>query len=130
MSRMLTMRFAVVGLLALLAQPESQAKPAGDYAQTCRDVRTNGSLVQARCQTRDGNWRDTSLDYSRCVGPVINNDGNLYCQQGYSQDGWQGGLPTGDYQQTCQDMRTNETDLSSRSQTRDGYSRTPSVANR
>src|SRR5260370_8048495 len=114
MSRMLTMRFAVVGLLALLAQPESQAKPAGDYAQTCRDVRTNGSLVQARCQTGDGNWRDTSLDYSRCVGPVINNDGNLYCQQGYSQDGCQGGLPIGDYHQTRQATSTNDTLLAHR----------------
>ena len=127
MYRMMTMTFAVVGLLALLAPTESQAQPAGDYAQTCRDIRTNGSWVQARCQTRDGGWRDTSLDYSRCVGPVINNDGNLYCQQGYSQGGWQGGLPSGDYQQTCQDVRTNGSVLEARCQKRDGGWRNTSL---
>src|SRR6478752_6429424 len=35
--------------------------PYGSYSQTCQDVRVNGNELQARCEKRNGGWRDTSL---------------------------------------------------------------------
>src|SRR5215472_9340454 len=84
---MRTLMFAVVATSMLLfsaavcqAQP---GLPPGDYGQTCRDMGMNGDQLQARCQTKDGNWRETSLDYRDCHGsPVINDDGHLRCGTG------------------------------------------------
>lgn len=91
--------------------------PGGSYAETCQDITTNGAILQARCQKQDGDWHDTSLDYSRCRGQVINDDGNLRCEtagQGYA------GLPGGDYTLTCHDIRTKGTLLQARCQKTDG----------
>jgi hypothetical protein len=99
--------------------------PSGGYTQTCQDIRTNGSTLEARCQTRDGNWNRTSLqEFNRCTGQVENDDGRLVCNkegnngQGYGQGNGQGyrrdggperrdGVPSGGYAQTCRDIRTN-----------------------
>jgi major membrane immunogen (membrane-anchored lipoprotein) len=101
--------------------------PYGTYQQTCRDVRMSGDRLQARCQKKDGGWRDTSMDYRSCRGSIINDDGNLRCgggpswQMGGGRGGyWQGGLPEGDYRRTCQNVRMNGDRLEARCQKRDG----------
>lgn len=99
--------------------------PQGGYQQTCQNIRMNGDRLEARCQKRDGGWRDTSMDYRTCGGTVINDDGNLRCggggwQGGRMGGGWYGGLPQGDYQQTCQNVRTNGDRLEARCQKKDG----------
>jgi hypothetical protein len=54
--------------------------PPGDYVQTCRNIQTNGNRLDAECQTRDGNWRRTSLNnLDRCTGAVANDNGHLVC---------------------------------------------------
>jgi hypothetical protein len=54
--------------------------PPGDYVQTCRNIQTNGNRLDAECQTRDGNWRRTSLNnLDRCNSPVANDNGHLVC---------------------------------------------------
>jgi CVNH domain len=53
--------------------------PGGDYAKTCHDIRTNGTVLQAHCQKKDGSFRKTSIDYRGCRGTVINDDGYLRC---------------------------------------------------
>lgn len=54
--------------------------PAGSYSQTCRDVRVRWNVLLARCQDRDGGWRDTSLEaFGRCNGRIENIDGQLRC---------------------------------------------------
>src|SRR5437899_1635966 len=111
------MLFAITGLVMIvclqrsaLAQWQS-SMPPGDYGQTCQDMRMNGSLLEARCQKRDGGWRTSSLDMRGCRGQasnVINDDGYLRCGEsaGYNQPGWQG-APSGDYTQTCRNIRRN-----------------------
>lgn len=100
-------------------------QPYGNYQQTCQNIRTRGDRLEARCQKRDGGWRDTSIDYRRCRGQIVNDDGNLRCDNsGRSQRGrgagWRGGLPEGSYQQTCQNVNMRGNLLQARCAKRDG----------
>lgn len=116
----------------------AQRLPPGDYMQTCRDMRTSGSSVRASCQKRDGSWRTSTLDYRSCNGgAVINDNGNLRCggssfageNFGGRRRGWDGGLPPGDYKQTCRDMRISGNRLDASCQKRDGGWRNTSLNN-
>src|SRR5215471_6731559 len=53
--------------------------PYGDYQQTCRNIRNNGYRLDATCQKRSGNWRNTSLNYRDCQSSIVNDDGRLRC---------------------------------------------------
>jgi hypothetical protein len=56
--------------------------PYGGYMQTCRDVQTYGSTLQATCEKRNGSWRQTSLrHFNRCVSSIENNNGKLVCSR-------------------------------------------------
>src|SRR5579864_1315100 len=104
--------------------------PSGGYAQTCQQIRTNGSTLEAQCQARDGDWKGTSLqNFNQCVGEIENDNGRLVCDkgnnsgqgyrqgdqqgdrhdngQGYRHDDQQNGAPYGGYSQTCQNIRTS-----------------------
>jgi major membrane immunogen (membrane-anchored lipoprotein) len=98
--------------------------PPGDYQQSCRDIRSNGSQLIATCRKQDGSWRNTSLDTVSCRGNVVNDDGQLRCASGGSYGGgWQGGyqaVPPGDYQKTCQNIYINNGDLVASCQKSDG----------
>lgn len=126
----------MAGGRTLFAQP---GLPPGDYQQTCRDMRVDGARLDARCQTRDGGWHETSVDFRSCNGSIINDDGNLRCGGGdyrgeYNRDrdhdgdhdrdherGWRNrGLPAGDYQETCRDMHVNGDRLEASCQKRNG----------
>ncbi len=107
-------------------------RPRGDYQQTCRDIRYNGSILTASCQKRDGGWRSSSLDYRGCRGPVINDNGNLRCGEGGPGSAGNvgpGGLPRGDYRLTCQNIRMDGSKLVANCQKRDGGWRTSNVDN-
>lgn len=55
--------------------------PRGSYAQTCQNVNVSGNTLQASCQKKNGQWRNTSLhNYNRCQGDIINNNGKLQCR--------------------------------------------------
>lgn len=132
------MRGHILAILAALtvvfAPPQAglaQGAPYGSYQQTCRDVRTNGDRLFARCQRVDGGWNDTSLDFRNCRGEVINDNGNLRCGGGgndnrggyYDNRGYgygRGGLPPGDYKRTCRNMYMNGDRLSATCQRVDG----------
>jgi len=61
--------------------------PSGGYAQTCKDVRVRYGVLRARCQDRDGDWRDTSLEaFSRCGAAIENIDGQLRCMNRGDRD--------------------------------------------
>ena len=114
--------------------------PPGDYVQTCRNIRSDGNVLVAECQKRDGGWRRTSLDLGQCSGGIVNNNGNLTCgggngysnggynggynnggyNNGYGYGGYQNGLPAGDYVQTCRNMRMDGNRLLAECQKRDG----------
>jgi len=57
-------------------------QPQGSYQQSCQNVSVRGNELRARCQTKDGGWRDSSLNnYQRCRRDIGNDDGNLHCEQ-------------------------------------------------
>ncbi len=54
--------------------------PRGSYVETCQDIHTDGNTLIARCQKRNGSWRDTTLrHYDRC-GTIENDNGRLSCR--------------------------------------------------
>lgn len=56
--------------------------PNGSYTQSCMNIHVDGDDLKARCQTRDGDVRDTKLDdYRKCQSDIINDNGQLRCQK-------------------------------------------------
>jgi len=125
--------------------------PSGGYAQTCQDIRTDGTTLEARCQTRDGDWNRTSLqNFNQCTSQIENDNGRLVCTKGRDSDHrdneYQQGdrrdsdhdfrreerrnePPDGGYRQTCQDARVSGTTLLASCQKRNGGWRQSSLRN-
>src|SRR5438270_43418 len=50
------------------------------YTQSCKDIKSHGDRLEARCKTVNGDWQNTSIDdYRKCHGQIVNQDGNLRC---------------------------------------------------
>ena len=94
--------------------------PYGNYQQTCRNIRNNGYRLDATCQKRSGNWRNTSLNYRDCQSSIVNDDGRLRCASSGYGDRWRGGVPRGPYEQTCRNIRVDGNRLNATCQKRDG----------
>ena len=94
------------------------------YTQSCKDIKTHGDDLDARCKTRNGDWHNTSLDdYIKCHGQIVNDDGNLRCvvgAPGAPVGVYSGGAPGGSYTQSCQEIRAHGDDLEARCQTNGG----------
>jgi hypothetical protein len=58
---------------------EVRQLPGGTYRDSCRDFAVDGRRLEARCRRRNGDWRDTEIDFSRCKSPIRNDDGRLTC---------------------------------------------------
>ncbi|WP_438027932.1 hypothetical protein [Sorangium sp. So ce233] len=55
-------------------------EPRGSYRRTCTDIRTVRGTLYATCKDRRGNDRETRmLDYRRCPGDIMNDNGRLRC---------------------------------------------------
>jgi hypothetical protein len=122
------------GKLRCIVTPGYQAAPTvevavginGPYTQTCKDIKNHDGVLEARCQTRGGDWHRTSMnDFAGCHGQIINDDGELHCVVG---DGrypvaTSAGLPPGSYTGSCDGIHTHGDDLIAHCQTRDGGSR-------
>jgi hypothetical protein len=107
------------------------APQGGDYVETCREIRRNGSMLYAQCQKRDGGWRSTSLNTRNCRSQIVNDNGYLTCAQSggghYGRPGY--GIPPGDYRRTCNDIRVNGERLEATCQKVDGGWRSTSLDN-
>jgi hypothetical protein len=70
--------------------------PRGSYRETCRDIEVRGDQLRARCEDVYGGWNTTTLDFDRCVGDIVNDNGRLQCTR-------RGGrvVPPGNYTQSC-----------------------------
>lgn len=55
--------------------------PPGDYQLTCQNIRVDGDKLYASCQKRDGEWRNSRLDFDDCRSPIINDNGRLRCSR-------------------------------------------------
>jgi len=100
-------------------------EPRGSFTQTCRDISVRWGVLRARCQTRDNQWLDTSLQgYGRCTSDISNENGQLRCGgSGGNYGGNYGGgnygrnVPGGSYTQTCREIRTHGNGLTAVCQT-------------
>ena len=71
-----------LALVGLSISAFAQAQPPGSYQQSCRDIRVQGRTLTAVCRGDEGRARETSLDISRCVGDIGNDNGRLQCNGG------------------------------------------------
>lgn len=53
--------------------------PPGSYRESCRDFSLENRRPGARCRRRNGEWRDTEIDFKLCKAPIWNDDGRLVC---------------------------------------------------
>ena len=99
---------------------------SGPYTQNCKDIKSHGDDLEARCKTVNGDWNHTKLDdYRKCKGQIVNEDGNLKCVAvgyGAGRAGF-GNWPAGSYTQSCDSIRIDGDDLKAHCQTRDGGAR-------
>ncbi|HKF23094.1 MAG TPA: CVNH domain-containing protein [Candidatus Angelobacter sp.] len=88
--------------------------PRGSYRETCRDIEVRGDQIRARCQDVGGNWIPSSLDFDRCVGDIVNDNGHLACT-------YRGGrtVPFGNYTETCSRIYVRGDNLRAMCQTAD-----------
>jgi len=107
---------------SVIGDSQQRGVPGGDYQLTCRDIRTDGYMLKASCQKRDGNWHSSSLDTRNCRSQIVNDDGRLHCTQG-------SGIPPGDYRLTCENIRINGQRLDASCQKEDGSRRNTSLDN-
>lgn len=111
-------------------QWQGRGLPYGSYQQTCRNIRDNGHRLDATCQKRNGDWRNTSLDYRNCRGAIINDNGHLRCTNNDRyRDRWHGGIPPGSYQQTCRRISVHGNWLEATCQKRNGAWRDTTLRN-
>ena len=101
---------------------------SGPYTQNCKDIKSHGDDLEARCKTVNGDWHNTKLDdYRKCHGQIVNDDGNLKCVAAVGRVGYpgniQGNWPAGSYAQSCDSIRIDGDDLKAHCQTRDGSAR-------
>ena len=90
--------------------------PPGSYQDSCSDIRANGGELRARCQMRDGEWRESSLYYRDCYQEITNQNGRLTCGRRHHHHM----LPRGSYRETCRHLSMNGDILSAECQRRDG----------
>ena len=48
---------------------ETVRLPAGSYRESCRDFSVENRRLEARCRRKNGDWRDTAIDLTRCKKP-------------------------------------------------------------
>jgi hypothetical protein len=84
MMRTLSLALAATVVVGFSAAPQvASAAPDGSYRSSCRDWRTDGSILTATCSAGYG-WRQSSIDYLRCRGDIANDRGRLVCRNEWS----------------------------------------------
>jgi hypothetical protein len=93
------------------------------YTQTCKDIKSHGDELEARCKNNNGDWQNTSIhDYRKCHGQIVNQDGALRCVAA-GVGGVAANVPFGSYTQSCQNVRVNGDDLEAECSTNGGDTR-------
>ena len=54
--------------------------PYGSYSQTCQNIQVDGYTLRARCEKKNGHWRDTSLNNFSGCRDIENDNGKLKCR--------------------------------------------------
>ena len=83
------------------------------YTQNCKDIKSHGDELEARCKNASGDWQNTSLhDYRKCHGQIVNQDGALRCVAApLGISGIPTNAPGGSYTQNCSNVQIKGDDL-------------------
>lgn len=96
----------------------------GSYTQSCKDIKSHGDELEARCKNNNGDYQNTSIhDYRKCRGQIVNQDGALRCVATGVAGAALGNAPFGSYTQSCQNVRVNGDDLEAECSTTGGDTR-------
>lgn len=109
--------FIIVGLLFTTtdvvipkAAHSQRYQPRGSYRETCEKIEVEGNILSALCQTNSGGWEISELtDFNGCYD-IKNENGSLECVS----------IPSGSYQQSCDNARVEGYDLHARCKARNG----------
>jgi hypothetical protein len=94
------------------------------YTQTCKDIKSHGDELEARCKNNNGDYQNTSIhDYRKCHGQILNQDGALRCVATGVAGSALGNAPFGSYTQSCQNVRVSGDDLEAECATNGGDTR-------
>lgn len=77
--------FAAAGVStpSLATPPQSHAEPRDLFSDSCRDISVRDGRLSARCRSRRGDWRMSTIHLDSCRGGAIANiDGRLTCRPG------------------------------------------------
>ncbi|RJX32248.1 MAG: hypothetical protein C4525_10900 [Desulfarculus sp.] len=83
----------------LACEDARHAPPPGSWRDSCRSWRVRGDTLSAECKDRYGSWSRTRVNYKKCRGGVVNDDGRLVCE------GDAGPAPGGTWQASCRNWR-------------------------
>ena len=76
----MTLLLGTLGLASACAPALAGYVPDGSYAQSCRQIHTEGPYLVAMCARVDGSWNYTRVFMPRCEGEGISNqNGHLSC---------------------------------------------------
>ncbi len=89
--------------------------PRGSYKQSCQDYYVEGNQLKARCLTKKGILKNTSLNFRKCIGDISNINGELTCESKYAPN-----LPEGSYIYSCRDLRIDGDKLKAECQKNNG----------
>ena len=89
--------------------------PSGSYKNSCKDIEVKGDRLKAKCEKKNGNWNNTSINYKKCDRDIWNDNGELTCKKKQSSK-----LPSGSYKNSCRDAYTEGKRLYAECQRRDG----------
>lgn len=125
---LLSALIVAAGASIAIAPANAQPIPSGSYQRTCENISVYDTTLRARCQTSDGDRTNSQLeDFDECDGDIGNNDGNLTCARDTGRDDDNDSdnrdydrLPPGSYQQSCQQERASDGDLTANCADRNG----------
>jgi hypothetical protein len=94
----------------------SRDLPPGSYQQSCINATLEGTTLTADCRTRNGQYGRSRLEQvDQCRGDIRNQDGHLACDNFAAL-----GLPSGSYQQSCNNVTLEGTTLAADCRKRNG----------
>jgi hypothetical protein len=60
----------------------SEVLPPGSYLATCKDIRVQGTTLNATCNNGKDQWLPAEMrDIQKCTGDIANQEGNLRCTE-------------------------------------------------
>jgi hypothetical protein len=110
------------------------ALPGGSYLQTCNNCslsRASTGFLNLSCTCQDRNHNSVFSvlsNISQCTY-VVNNNGQLYCQQSTTSPLTTNPLPPGSYMQTCQSCQFDGNQLSCQCMNKNQYQQPTSLYN-